>query len=323
MVRVAVLDDWQGVAPTSADWSRLRARAEITFFDKVFTGEDEAAAALADFDIILAMRERTPFPASLVKRLPRLRLFNMTGARAALIDTAALAARGVTVCYTEGGDSGEATAELALGLMLAAARDIPSGDAAIRAGRFQEGVRVGFALSGKILGLIGLGRLGTRMAGYGRALGMEIIAWSQNLTAEKAAAAGATRVEKDELLACADVVSLHLVLSPRSRGILGATELARMKPGAILVNTSRGPLVDAAALLAAVQSGRLIAALDVYDREPPAADDPLRSAPNTVLTPHLGYGSRETFERFHAMSIENVLAFLDGEPIRVLKPAGP
>jgi phosphoglycerate dehydrogenase-like enzyme len=318
MTRVAVLDDWQDVAPSSADWTALKACAEVVFFEAPFASEDEVAAKLADFDIVMAMRERTPFPASLVRRLPELRLFNMTGARAATIDSAALAAQGVTVCYTGGGDSGEATAELALGLMLAAARDIPGGDAAIRAGRFQEGVRVGRVLAGKTLGVVGLGRLGALMAGYGKALGMTVIAWSQNLTAERAEAAGAALVSKEDLLSRADVVSIHLVLSPRSRGIIGVAELARMKPGAILVNTSRGPLVDAAALLAAVQSGRVIAALDVYDREPLAADDPLRRAPNTTLTPHLGYGSRETFERFHDMSIENVLAFLDGKPIRVL-----
>jgi phosphoglycerate dehydrogenase-like enzyme len=323
MIRVAVLDDWQGVAPGSADWTVLKARADVVFFAAPFASEDEVAAKLADFDIVMAMRERTPFPASLVRRLPKLRLFNMTGARAATIDSAALAAQGVTVCYTGGGDSGEATAELALGLMLAAARDIPGGDAAIRAGRFQEGVRVGRVLAGKTLGVIGLGRLGALMAGYGTALGMTVIAWSQNLTAERAQAAGAALVSKEELLSRADVVSIHLVLSPRSRGIIGAAELARMKPGAILVNTSRGPLVDAASLLAAVQSGRVIAALDVYDREPPAADDPLRCAPNTTLTPHLGYGSRETFARFHEMSIENVLAFLDGTPIRVLQAPKP
>jgi phosphoglycerate dehydrogenase-like enzyme len=323
MTRVAVLDDWQRVAPDSADWTALKARAEVVFFDTPFAGEDDVATKLADFDIVMAMRERTAFPASLVRRLPKLRMFNMTGARAATIDTATLAAQGVTVCYTGGGDQGEATAELALGLMLAAARDIPGGDAAIRSGRFQEGVRVGFVLAGKTLGVIGLGRLGALMAGYGKALGMTVLAWSQNLTAERAAAVGATLVSKEELLSRADVVSLHLVLSPRSRGIIGAAELARMKRGAILVNTSRGPLVDAAALLEAVQSGRIIAALDVYDREPLAADDRLRRAPNTALTPHLGYGSRETFERFHAMSIENVLAFLDGKPIRVLQTATP
>jgi phosphoglycerate dehydrogenase-like enzyme len=323
MSRVAVLDDWQHVAPGSADWTTLKARAEVVFFDAPFVSEEDAAAKLADFDIVMAMRERTAFPASLVRRLPKLRMFNMTGARAATIDSAALAAQGVTVCYTGGGDQGEATAELALGLMLAAARDIPGGDAAIRSGRFQEGVRVGFVLAGKTLGIIGLGRLGALMAGYGKALGMNIIGWSQNLTAERAASVGATLVSKEELLSRADVVTLHLVLSPRTRGIISASDLARMKRGAILVNTSRGPLVDAAALLEAVQSGRVIAALDVYDREPLAADDKLRRAPNTTLTPHLGYGSRETFERFHAMSIENVLAFLDGKPIRVLQTAKP
>src|SRR5258708_2211545 len=199
MTRVAVLDDWQHVAPGSADWSSLKARAELVLFNTAFASEDEAAAKLADFDIVMAMRERTAFPASLARRLPKLRMFNMTGARAGTIDSAALAAQGVTVCYTGGGDSGEATAELALGLMLAAARDIAGGDAAIRAGRFQEGVRVGFVLAGKTLGIIGLGRLGTRMALYGKALGMHVIAWRQNPTAAGADAARAILVAQHEL----------------------------------------------------------------------------------------------------------------------------
>jgi phosphoglycerate dehydrogenase-like enzyme len=204
--------------------------------------------------------------------------------------------------------------------MIAAARGLTVGDANIRAGKFQMGVPVGIGLNGKTLGLIGLGRLGSHMARYGKALGMKVIGWSQNLTAEKATAAGATMVSKQELLSAADVVSIHLVLSPRSRGLIGAADLALMKQGAILVNTSRGPIVDAAALLDTVRAGRIVAALDVYDREPLAPDDPLRSAPNTVLTPHLGYCVQETWEQFYPQSIENALAFLDGKPVRVTNP---
>ena len=323
MTKVAVLDDWQGVARGSADWSGLQARAEVVFFADSFADEDDAVRRLADFEIVLSMRERTPLPGSLINRLPKLRMLGMTGARNASLDTAACTARGVVVCHTvagSGSTNDSATAELALGLMIGAARGLAAGDANIRAGGFQMGVPVGIGLAGKTLGLIGLGRLGGHMARYGNALNMKVIGWSQNLTAEKAAAAGATMVSKQELLSTADVVSIHLVLSPRSRGLIGAADLALMKTGAILVNTSRGPIVDEAALLAAVTAGRIIAALDVFDREPLPPGDPLRRAPNTVLTPHLGYGVRETWEQFYPQSVENALAFLDGKPVRVSNP---
>ncbi len=320
MTKVAVLDDWQGVARGSADWSKLQARANVVFFPDAFADEDDAAEKLADFDIVLSMRERTPLPGSLINRLPKLRMLGMTGARNASLDTDACTARGVVVCNTvagAGSTNDSATAELALGLMIAAARGIPAGDANIRAGKFQMGVSVGIGLNGKTLGVIGLGRLGSYMARYGNALGMKVIGWSQNLTGEKAAAAGATMVSKQELLSTADVVSIHLVLSPRSRGLIGAADLALMKHRAILVNTSRGPIVDEAALLDAVRAGRIVAALDVFDREPLSAGHPLRSAPNTVMTPHLGYCVQETWEQFYPQSIENALAFLDGNPVRV------
>jgi phosphoglycerate dehydrogenase-like enzyme len=323
MVNVAVLDDWQGVARASADWSKLEVRAKVVFFAEAFADENDAAQKLADFEIVLSMRERTPLPGSLINRLPKLRMLGMTGARNASLDTQACTARGVVVCNTvaaHGSTNAAATAELALGLMIAAARGIAVGDANIRAGKFQMGVPVGIGLHGKTLGVIGLGRLGTDMARYGNALGMKVIGWSQNLTAEQATAAGAHMVTKHELLSTADVVSIHLVLSPRSRGLLAAPDLALMKPGAILVNTSRGPIVDEAALLDAVRTGRIIAALDVFDREPMAPDDPLRSAPNTVMTPHLGYCVQETWDQFYPQSIENALAFLDGKPVRVTNP---
>jgi phosphoglycerate dehydrogenase-like enzyme len=324
MTKVAVLDDWQGVARGSADWSRLEARAEVVFFADAFADENDAAQKLADFEIVLSMRERTPLPGSLINRLPKLRMLGMTGARNASLDTEACTARGVAVCNTvaAGGSTNDsATAELALGLMIAAARGLPTGDANIRAGKFQMGVPVGIGLNGKTLGVIGVGRLGGHMARYGNALGMKVIGWSQNLTAEKAAAAGASMVSKQELLAAADVVSIHLVLSPRSRGLIGAADLALMKHGAILVNTSRGPIVDEAALLDAVRAGRIVAALDVFDREPLPVGHPLRSAPNTVLSPHLGYCVQETWDQFYPQSIENALAFLDGKPVRVTNPA--
>jgi phosphoglycerate dehydrogenase-like enzyme len=323
MVKIAVLDDWQGVAKGSADWSKLQARADVVFFEDAFADEDDAAKRLADFEIVLSMRERTPLPGSLINRLPKLKMMGMTGARNASLDTAACTARGVPVCSTQAGPGSKndsATAELALGLMISAARGMAVGDVNVRAGKFQMGVPVGIGLQGKTLGLIGLGRLGGYMARYGHALGMKAIGWSQNLTPEKAAAAGATMVSKDELLATSDVVSIHLVLSPRSRGLIGAAEIAMMKPGAILVNTSRGPIVDAAALLAALHANKIVAALDVYDREPPLPNDPLRTAPNTVLTPHLGYCVQETWDQFYPQMVENALAFLDGKPVRVTNP---
>jgi phosphoglycerate dehydrogenase-like enzyme len=321
MTRVAVLDDWQGVARGAADWAPLQTRADVVFFQDAFADEDDAAAKLADFDIVLSMRERTPLPGSLINRLPKLRMLGMTGARNLSLDTPACTARGIPVCCTQGGGYNDsATAELALGLLIVAARGLAVGDAMIRAGGFQMGVPVGVGLAGKTLGVFGLGRLGGYMAAYGKALRMNVIAWSQNLTAEKAAAAGASLVSKDELMAASDAISIHMVLSERSRGLIGAADIARMKPGAILVNTSRGPIIDEAAMLAALHAGKIFAALDVYDREPLPVDHPLRSAPNTVLSPHLGYCVKETWDGFYPQMIENALAFLDGKPVRVTNP---
>ena len=318
MTKVAVLDDWQNVARQSADWSALQARAEVVFFHRAFADEDEAANALNPFDVLIPMRERTPFPASLIRRLPQLRLIALPGQRAGTLDTEACTAQGVLICNTGGGPGSAATAELTLGLLIAANRRIPAGDAAIRAGRFQDDVGLGVVLHGRTLGLLGLGTIGSMVARYAQAIGLHVLAWSPNLTQERAAAAAAELVDKEGLFARSDFVSIHLVLSPRSRGIVGAADLARMKPGAILVNTSRGPLVDEAALLDAVQSGRIVAALDVYDREPLPAEHPLRRAPNAVLTPHIGYGTMEVFEGFYRQCIENVLAFLDGAPKRMV-----
>jgi phosphoglycerate dehydrogenase-like enzyme len=319
--RVAVLDDWQGVARGAADWRTLQARAEVVFFSDAFTDADDAAAQLADFDIVLSMRERTPLPGSLINRLPKLRMLGMTGARNLSLDTAACTARGIPVCCTQGGGySDSATAELALGLLIAAARGLAVGDATIRAGGFQMGVPMGIGLAGKTLGVIGLGKLGTYMATYAKALRMNVIAWSQNLTKERAEAAGAVPVSKEELMATADAITIHMVLSDRSRGLIGRADIARMKQGAILVNTSRGPIVDEAAMLEALHAGRIVAALDVYDREPLPVDHPLRKAPNTVLSPHLGYCVKETWDSFYPQMIENALAFLDGKPVRVTNP---
>jgi phosphoglycerate dehydrogenase-like enzyme len=318
MTKVAVLDDWQDVARSSADWAPLQRRAGVTFFDKPFRDADDAAAALAEFEVLVPMRERTKFPRSLLDRLPKLRMIALTGARTWTIDIAECDRRGIVISHTGSGNSTAATAELAFGLLLAAARNLAAADASMREGRFQAGVAPGITLDGRTLGVIGLGKIGARMARYGQALGMKVLAWSQNMTDEQAAQAGATRVDKATLLRESDAVSLHVVLSERTRGILGAADLALMKPGAILVNSSRGPLVDEGALLERLEAGKLVAALDVYDQEPLPAGHPLRRLPNTVLTPHLGYGSQEVFRVFYGDSIENVLAFLDGKPIRVL-----
>jgi phosphoglycerate dehydrogenase-like enzyme len=242
----------------------------------------------------------------------------LTGGRTWTMDFDALNARGIVVSHTGGTQSTATTAELTLGLLLSATRYIPTADASMRKGGFQGGVPVGQVLEGKTLGVIGLGKIGSKMARYGQALGMRVLAWSQNMTEEKAAAARAKLVDKATLLTESDAISLHVVLSERTRGIIGAQDLARMKPGAILVNTSRGPLVDEAALVERLKTGKLIAALDVYGQEPLPADHPLRKLPNTVLTPHLGYCTREVYAQFYGDSIENVLAFLDGKPIRVL-----
>ena len=321
MTRIAVLDDWQGVARGAADWAPLQARADVVFFQDAFADQDDAVAKLADFDIVLSMRERTPLPGSLIGRLPKLRMLGMTGARNLSLDTPACTARGIPVCCTQGGGYNDsATAELVLGLLIGAARGLAAGDANMRAGGFQMGVPVGIGLAGKTLGLIGLGKLGAYMAGYGKALRMNAIAWSQNLKPERAAEVGVKAVSKDELMAASDAISIHMVLSDRSRGLVGKADIARMKHGAIIVNTSRGPIIDEAAMLEALHANKIVAALDVYDREPLPAGHPLRSAPNTILSPHLGYCVKETWDGFYPQMIENALAFMDGKPVRVTNP---
>jgi phosphoglycerate dehydrogenase-like enzyme len=318
--KVFILDDSQDVAMASADWGRLKGRAEVIVLREAYPSEESVAAALADADIVVPMRERTAFTASLVARLPKLRMIALTGARAPTFDIPACTRQGVLICNTAGDQGTPATSELAFAFVLACARRIPEADAAMKAGRWHDGLGAGFSLAGKTLGIVGLGRLGSRVAGYGKAFGMEVIAWSQNLTDEAAAAAGCTRVGKEELFSRSDAISLHLVLSDRSRGVVGEAELAAMKPGAILVNTSRGPLVDEKALLAALHAGRLRAGLDVYDREPLPSDHPLRSAPNLVLTPHLGYSTAAVFRQFYGECLENVEAFLAGKPTRMVNP---
>ena len=315
MARVALLDDYQGVALRMADWKSLPAGTDVVAFPDHLADESALAARLADFDIVMAMRERTPFTRSLLERLPKLRLLITAGMRNASIDMKAAAERGVLVCGTSG--LPYPTAELAWGLILGLMRRIPAEDRATREGRWQ--VSLGLGLNGKTLGVLGLGTLGSRVARVGRAFEMTVLAWSQNLTAARAEEVGATLVAKDELLARSDIVSIHLVLSERTRGLLNARELGLMKRTAYLVNTSRGPIVDEAALVRALREGTIAGAgLDVFESEPLPADHPFRSLPNIVVTPHLGYVTEETYRVFYGHALEDVQAFLRGAPVRVL-----
>jgi phosphoglycerate dehydrogenase-like enzyme len=315
VARIAILDDYQNVALTMADWSGLVAAHEVRVFNHPFDGIDAAATALAGFEVICIMRERTPFSRAMFERLPALKLLVTTGHRNAAIDMQAAADKKVVVCGTDA--SGHATAELAMGLILALMRNIPLEAQAMREGRWQT--TVGRDLRGRTLGIIGLGRLGAELAGFGRAFGMGVIAWSQNLTAEQAIVHGVTRVEKDALFQQADVISIHTKLSARTTGLVGARELGLMKSDALLINTSRGPIVDEVALLAALQAGRIGGAgIDVYATEPVPNDHPLRRCPRTVLTPHIGYVTQESYRVFYGGTVKAVEAWLKGAPIHVM-----
>jgi phosphoglycerate dehydrogenase-like enzyme len=315
MAAIAILDDYQNVALKMADWSKLQASHRITVFNKPFKTQDEVAKALAGFEIVNIMRERTPFPRALLERLPDLKLLITTGPRNASVDVKAATERGIVVCGTSAG--GHATAELAFGLILSLARNLPIEFNNMREGRWQT--TLGQDIRGKTLGLLGLGKLGGEVAKFGKVFGMNLIAWSQNLTPERAAEIGAQRVEKDELFRRADFISVHLVLSDRSRGLVGARELGLMKPSAAIVNTSRGPIIDAGALAAALKEKRIAgAALDVYDTEPLPADHPLRSEPRAVLTPHIGYVTEESYRTFFAGVIAAIDGYLAGKPVQVI-----
>lgn len=316
MASIAVLDDYQNVAMTMADWSRLTQVHRVEVFNERIGDVDALARALAPFEVIGIMRERTPFPRALFERLPNLKLLVTTGKRNASVDLAAAKEHGVTVCGTAGG--GLSTAELAIALMLAFARNLRQEFHSMRpGGGWQE--TLGFDLSGKTLGILGLGNLGTRVARIGAAIGMQPIAWSENLTEERARQNGAERVGKDELFQRADILSIHSVLSPRTRGLVGARELGLMKPTALLVNTSRGPIVDAAALLGALREQKLAGyAADTFDVEPLPADHPLRKEPRALLTPHLGYVTVETYRAFYGGMVAAIEAWFAGTPIGVL-----
>ncbi len=315
MTNVAILDDYQAVAMGAADWGSLGPGVRVHAFGDPLADARALVDRLRPFEAIVAMRERTPFPKALLAQLPHLRLLVTTGMRNASIDLGAARDLGITVCGTE--SLGYPTAELAWGLILAWARRIPREDRATRQGRWQTTVGVG--LQGKVLGVMGLGRLGSQVAGIGRAFGMSVIAWSQHLTSERAAECGARLVSKHDLLSQADVVTIHLQLSDRTRGLVGARELALMKPTALLVNTSRGPIVDEGALVGALQQRTIAgAALDTFDEEPLPRDHPLLRLDNTVVTPHLGYVTAETYAVFFRDAVEDIRAFLAGHPVRVL-----
>jgi phosphoglycerate dehydrogenase-like enzyme len=326
-MRVAILDDYQQVSLASADWSPVRSLAQIDVFAQHIARTEALVSALEPYDVVVAMRERTYFDASRLGQLPRLRLLVTTGMSNPSIDLAACADRGITVCGT--GGVGSSTAELTWGLILALVRHIPEedrrmkvaggpGGAAVGAGGGWQQT-VGTGLDGKRLGVVGLGNQGRRVASVGRAFGMHVVAWSQNLDPAEAKKAHVKAVSKEELFSSSDVVTVHYKLSPRSEGLVGAAELALMKPSAVLVNTSRGPLVDGAALVAALGSGAIAgAALDVFDVEPLPLADPLRRAPNVVLTPHLGYVTEEIYRVFYADAAEDIVAFANGSPMRVL-----
>jgi phosphoglycerate dehydrogenase-like enzyme len=310
-VKVAILDDYQNVALQMADWSPLTERATITVFNDHLNEPDAVVARLAPFEVICIMRERTPLPRGILERLPRLKLIASTAVRNASIDLQAARERGIAVANT--GYDSTPTIEMTWALILASARHVAAENASLRSGGWQR--RIGNDLKGKTLGVLGLGNIGGEVARIGHAFGMRVIAWSENLTAEKATAAGAELVRKEELFRQSDVLTIHLVLGRRSRGLVGAAELALMKPAAWLVNTSRGPIVDEGALIASLRERRIGgAAVDVFDIEPLPADHPYRSVDNMLATPHIGYASENLYRTFYGDTVKNILVWLDGSP---------
>ncbi|MFF2515934.1 D-2-hydroxyacid dehydrogenase family protein [Streptomyces sp. NPDC058086] len=315
--RCAVLDDFQNVASTCADWSTLSDRVEVVSFTEHFATEDDLASALADFDFVVTLRERVPFPDSLLNRLPRLKLLIASGMRNSVIDYAAAKAGGVTVCGTQ--SSSTPPVELTWALLLGLARGIVQENNALRDGAHWQST-VGADLHSRTLGLLGLGKIGSRVAQIGLAFGMKVTAWSQNLTKQRADEVGVELASsKEKLLASSDFISLHLALSDRTRGLLGAAELALLKPTAYLINTSRAAIVDQDALLTALHEGRIAGAgVDVFDVEPLPDNHPMRTAPRLLATPHLGYVTRANYACYYGQALEDIQAYLDGEPVRVL-----
>ena len=324
MIKIAILDDYAKVALQYADWAALDGKAEITVFERHLT-EDEAAVALKPFDVLCTVRERMSLPRSLFERLPNLKLVTIIGLDLPNLDMAAATEHGVIVSHSNFANPlfanmANATPELTWGLMIATVRHLSFESRRMHEGAWQS--TVGVNLAGRTLGLLGLGRIGSRMAEYARVFGMPVIAWSQNLTEEKAKSLGAERVEKDDLFRRSDIVSIHVRLSDRTRGLVTARELALMKPGAYLINTSRGPIVVEADLLAALRAGKIAGAgLDVFDEEPPPREHPFRTMDNVTVAPHLGYVTRESLTAFYVDTLEAVAAFVNGTPIRIANPA--
>ena len=315
-MRIAILDDYQNVALESADWSGLQKDCEIISFTDHLDDRDALAARLNDFEIVGIMRERTPFPRDLIEQLPKLQLLVTTGMRNAAIDLAAAREHGIVVAGTS--SSGRSTLELTFGLMLALTRNIAAEDAAMRGGGWQS--TIGSELKGKTLGVLGLGRIGIPVSEVARAFGMSVIAWSENLTAQRARECNVDYAGKEELLTAADIISTHLVLSDRTRGLIGANAFGAMKRSALLINTARGPIIDEQALIDALEQRRIAgAALDVFDIEPLPKDHRLRRLDNVVLTPHLGYVTREIYGFFYREMVEDIVAFRGGAPLRVLE----
>ncbi len=315
-VRCAILDDYQNVALKSADWSKVKGDVDIKVFNEHLGGPANVIAALEDFAVVVAMRERTGFPRAVIEALPNLKLLITTGMRNASIDTEAAKARGITVCGT--GTFGSPTSGIAIGLMLELTRHIGYENARLHGGAAWQ-TTIGPDLEGMTLGILGLGKLGTRTANIAKAFGMKVIAWSQNLTPEKCQEAGVGYVGKEDLFRQSDFVCIHVVLSQRTRGIVGAKEIGLMKPSAFLINTSRGPIVDEAAMLAVLREKKIAGAgLDVFDIEPLPRDHPLRKMDNVVITPHLGYVSEENYRHYFADAVDDIRGFLDGKPVRVM-----
>ena len=314
-MRVAILDDYQGVALDYADWSGIQSHSAITVFRHNTSDQEELIRELQPFDIIVAMRERTPFPSSVLKALPQLQLLVTTGSRNRSIDLISAATQGILVCGTESPSGG--TVELTWGLILTMIRSIHTHDAALRSGSWQ--LYLGSELKGKTLGLLGFGRIGSAVAAIGRAFGMNVIAWSQNLGVDTTEKHSVDLVSKDELFRLSDVLTIHLVLSDRTRHLVGEPEIAKMRPTSYLVNTSRGPIVDENALLRALKDQRLAgAAVDVFDQEPLPVDHPFRRLDNILLSPHMGYVTKEAYEVFYPQVVEAIEEFLKGTPIRIL-----
>jgi phosphoglycerate dehydrogenase-like enzyme len=311
-LRCAILDDYIDISRRSADWSRVEDRVDVTVFNHPFASPEAAIAALRDFEIICAMRERTPFPRTMFEALPKLKLLITSGMRNAAIDMAAAKDHQVVLCGTKWGT--DPTAPLTMGLILELTRNIGRENARMHAGEPLQKL-VGVEIEGRTLGVVGLGKLGSKVAKLAQAFGMKVIAWSPNLTPERCAEAGVGYVSKEELFSSADIVTIHVVLSPRSRGLVGAEEFGRMKPTAYIVNTARGPIIDEAALLQALRERRIAgAAIDVFPVEPLPVDHPFRKLDNIVLTPHLGYVTEENFGNHYRQMVDEIDAWFKGEP---------